>query len=69
MDIHPAREKQADYPNITKDIIIDKLSNGHPLAINDAAVLNKYNDAVFIFMSPNDISKLEDDLVKLKSNF
>ena len=68
MDIHPAREKQEDYPDVTKDIIISKLSNGHPLTINDADILNQYDDAVFIFMSPNDISKLEDDLIKLKSN-
>ena len=68
MDIHPAREKQEDYPNITKDIIIDKLKNGHPLTINDASILNVYDNAVFIFMSPNDINKLESDLIKLKSN-
>ena len=69
MDIHPAREKQEDYPDITKEIIIDKLKNGHPLKIDEANILNKYDNAVFIFMSPNDVSKLEDDLVKLKSNF
>ena len=69
MDIHPAREKQEDYPDITKNIIIDKLANGHPLTINDASELNKYDNAVFLFMSPNDISKLEDDLIKLKGNF
>lgn len=69
MDIHPAREKQEDYPDVTKDIIIDKLDNGYPLTIDDASILNKYDNAVFIFMSPNDISKLESDLIKLKSNF
>lgn len=69
MDIHPAREKQEDYPDITKDIIIEKLENGHPLTINDANILNAYDNAVFIFMSPNDISKLESDLIKLKSNY
>ena len=68
MDIHPAREKQEDYPEITKDIIINKLSNGHAITIEDAEILNKYNNAVFIFMSPNDISKLEDALIKLKEN-
>ena len=69
MDIHPAREKQKDYPDITKDIIINKLNNGYPINIDEADKLNVYNNAVFIFMSPNDISKLEDDLIKLKSNF
>ena len=69
MDIHPAREKQEDFPDVTKNIIIDKLDNGYPLQIDEAKVLDKYDNAVFIFMSPNDISKLESDLVKLKSNF
>ena len=68
MDIHPAREKQEDYPEITKDIIINKLSNGHAITIEDAEILNKSNNAVFIFMSTNDISKLEDALIKLKEN-
>ena len=68
MDIHPAREKQEDYPDITKNTIISKMKNGYPLKITDAIILNKYDNAVFIFMSPNDISKLEDDLIKLKSN-
>ena len=48
MDIHPAREKQADYPDITKNIIIDKLANGHPLTIDDSEKLNVYDNAVFI---------------------
>ena len=65
MDIHPAREKQEDYPDITSDIIISKLPNGHKLTINDANVLSKYNNAVFAFMSPNDVSKLENDLKEL----
>ena len=69
MDIHPAREKQEDFPNVTKNIIIDKMPNGHPLKITDAVLLDEYDDAVFIFMSPNDISKLENDLIKLKSNY
>lgn len=66
MDIHPAREKQEDFPDITKDIIISKMNNAHPLTINDANILNKHKNAVFIFMSPNDISKLEHDLIDLK---
>ena len=66
LDIHPAREKQQDYPDITKDIIINKKDNIYPLNLNDAHILNNHKDAVFIFMSPNDISKLEQDLIKLK---
>lgn len=68
MDIHPAREKQEDFPNITKDTIINDTKNCYSIGINDAYILNEYVDTVFIFMSPNDISKLENDLIKLKSN-
>ena len=68
MDIHPAREKQEDYPNITKDIIIKKINNAYPLTMNDANILNENKDAVFIFMSPNDLSKLEQDLINLKQS-
>lgn len=68
MDIHPARERQEDYPDVTKDLILNNLDNGYPITINDAEILNKHKNAIFIFMSPNDISKLEDDLEKLKVN-
>ena len=66
MDIHPAREKQEDYPNVTKNIIINQMNNGYGLKMTDAIILDKHKDAVFIFMSPNDLSKLENDLINLK---
>ena len=65
LDIHPARERQEDYPNITSDMIISKLNNGYHININEANKLANYNNTVFAFMSPNDISKLESDLEKL----
>lgn len=65
MDIHPARERQEDYPDVTSNIIIDKLDNGNSITINDAKILSNEKDAVYIFMSPNDISKLENDLIEL----
>lgn len=68
MDIHPAREKQADFPNVRKDIIISQMENASSITMDDAKILNKYQDAVFIFMSPNDLSKLEQDLIELKRN-
>ena len=68
MDIHPAREKQADFPNVSKDIIISQMENASSITMDDAQILNKYQDAVFIFMSPNDLSKLEQDLIELKRN-
>lgn len=64
MDIHPAREKQEDYPNITSDIIIDNLENGYHINIDEANKLYEDKDAIYIFMSPNDISKLEQDLIE-----
>lgn len=66
MDIHPAREKQEDFKNITKDIIIDETKNAYPLTMDDADILTKHKDAVFIFMSPNDLTKIEQELINLK---
>lgn len=67
LDIFPAREKDTDYENITSKIITDKLDNSKIITINDAEILSKHNNSVFVFMSPNDISKLEKELIeKLK---
>ena len=66
MPIHPARESQIDYPDVTSDLIVDNLENGFNIDIDDAEILNQYDNAVFIFMSPNDISKLEKSLISLK---
>lgn len=65
LDIHPAREREEDYPNITSNMIIEKLNNGYHLNIDEASKLSSYDNAVFAFMSPNDISKLESDLEEL----
>lgn len=62
MDIHPAREKQEDFPDITSNIIINKTQNSYHIDINESEKLAKYNNTVFVFMSPNDIKKLENDL-------
>jgi len=68
LDIHPARELQTDYPNITSNLIIDALDNCYHINIDEAHKLKNYNNTVFAFMSPNDISKLENDLeIKLKN--
>lgn len=64
MDIHPSREKQEDYDGITSKIIIDELTNGESISIDEYQKLLKYKGSVILFMSPNDISKLEDDLEK-----
>ena len=65
LDIHPAREKQEDYPNVTSDIIIDKLNNGYHLNITDAKILSRHKGSVYVFMSPNDLSILENNLKEL----
>ena len=65
LDIHPARERQEDYPDVTSNLIVDKLDNCYHINIDEASKLDKYDNTVYIFMSPNDISKLEDDLKKL----
>ena len=62
LDIHPAREKQEDYPDINSDMIIKKLNNGYHINMDEAEKLKHYENTVFAFMSPNDVSKLEKDL-------
>lgn len=62
LDIHPAREKQEDYKDITSNIIIDKLDNGYSITKDNANCLLKHKGSVYIFMDPNDISSLEKDL-------
>ena len=66
LDIHPSREKQEDYNNITSDIIINELPNGFHINIDEAHILSKYDNAVFVFLSPNDLSELESELINLK---
>ncbi|MFV0250066.1 MAG: UDP-N-acetylmuramate--L-alanine ligase [Bacilli bacterium] len=65
MDIHPSRENQERYPGITSSIILDKLKNGKSIKLDDAALLSEYENSVILFMSPNDISVLENELIKL----
>ncbi len=65
MDIHPSREKQEDFPNVTSHLIIDALDHGESITMKDAEKLVQYKDAVILFMSPNDLHELEDDLIAL----
>lgn len=68
LDIHPAREKQEDYPGITSDIIINNTNNCYHIDDKDSGDLSKYNNTVFAFMSPNDLSILESDLIEKLKN-
>ena len=62
LDIHPARESQEDFPGVTSDLIIKELPNGASIKMEEGEILYKEGDAIFIFMSPNDVSKLENIL-------
>ena len=64
LEIHPAREKQEDYPDIKSEGLVENLSNGHMLTMEDAKMLSQEKGAVFVFMSPNDLSKLENELIE-----
>ncbi len=64
LDIHPAREKQEDFEGITSKIITDSLEHGHLLAKDDAQSLATHKGSVYLFMSPNDLSTLENSLIE-----
>ncbi|MBR3362358.1 MAG: UDP-N-acetylmuramate--L-alanine ligase [Bacilli bacterium] len=64
MDIHGARENKEGF-NITSEDLIKEIKNAESITIDDAKKLLKAKDSVILFASPNDISKLENDYIKL----
>lgn len=63
LQIHPAREKQEDYPDVKVENIVKEIENAEVLEnIED---LKKYKGNVFVFMSPNDLKELEDKLKEI----
>lgn len=68
MDIYKSREKQEDYKNITSNIIIKRLNKGEKLEKKDYKKLIKHHDSVLLFMSPNDLSELENNYIKEYKN-
>jgi len=68
MEIHPAREKQEDYEGVTSNLIIEELENGEIINIDEASKLSKHKGSVILFMSPNDISKIENELEEIIKN-
>ncbi len=64
LEIHPAREKQEDYPDIKSESLVEKLSNGHLITMEESEVLSQHKGAVFVFMSPNDLSVFENKLIE-----
>lgn len=65
LDIYPSREKQEDYPNVTSNLIVDKLNNGKLIKIDDYNLFKNLENTVMLFMSPNDISSLENKVIDL----
>lgn len=65
LEIHPARENQEDYPEVSSKNIVDGIKSASMITMDNANILKEYEGNVFVFMSPNDISKLENDLMDL----
>lgn len=62
LDIHPAREKQEDYPGINANLLITKINNAQYLNIQTANLLRKYNNSVLLFLSPNNLNNIIEKL-------
>ncbi|MFA6777941.1 MAG: UDP-N-acetylmuramate--L-alanine ligase [Bacilli bacterium] len=62
LDIHPAREKQEDYQDITSKILIDNIPNSESLNEDSIKKLTLYKDQVFLFLGANDLRPLEQKL-------
>jgi len=69
LDIYPSREKQEDYEGVTSDLIINELEHGEKITMDDSDKLKDYKNSVIVFMSPNDISELENETMSNKKNF
>ena len=67
LDIHPAREKQEEYLDITSHIIVEKLKNGEYLDTLDISKLKSHENEVLVFMGANDLKYLEDEFIELIS--
>lgn len=61
LDIHPSREKQENFPNITSEIIFSKLDNAFYLDKNNIDELLTYDNAVLLFVSPNSLKDIIDN--------
>ena len=68
LEIHPAREKQEDFEGVTSKLIIDQLDHGEAITMNDSSTLVQYKGSVILFMSPNDLSTLENETIEKIKN-
>ena len=67
-DIYCDREKQEEYPDITSDIIINNLNNGHKISEDTVDMLLKYDNAVIVFMSCKNIYIMKEKYEELLKN-
>lgn len=58
-------DRYEDYPNIDENIILNKLTNGHLIHMNEPELLLKHKNAVILFMSPRNIYDLKNALKEL----
>ncbi len=58
MDIKCDREKAEDYPDVSSDVLISKIKNGHKISIETAATLKKHHGDVICFMSCANITPM-----------
>ncbi|MDD2377570.1 MAG: UDP-N-acetylmuramate--L-alanine ligase [Bacilli bacterium] len=68
LDVFPAREKQEDYPEVTKELILKDLENGEAIDDDTSSKLFNHKNAVIIFMSPKEIYKIKSDLEEYLNN-
>ena len=61
-NVFSAREKQEDYPNVTRQLLLDNIDNSYPIDDNEANKLFQYKNQVILFMSPKQMTRLENDL-------
>ena len=66
MDIHGSRENSEEY-DITSEDLIKDIKNAESINIDEPEKLLKHQNSVILFASPNDISKLENEYIKLKN--
>ncbi|MCI9585709.1 MAG: UDP-N-acetylmuramate--L-alanine ligase [Bacilli bacterium] len=64
MDIHGSRESEE---LITSEDLIKEISGAEHINLDESDKLLEHENAVLLFMSPNDISKLENDYIDKKS--
>lgn len=62
LPIHPAREKEEDFKGVTSNMVTEKMENGFLIEPHEITKVIQNEDAVYAFMSPNDLSNLEEEV-------